>query len=137
MLAFITTIIIIITINISNNNSIKKNIREFNLQYEIYKDRILQGTDVATIINKAIDNNEKNKITKDSKGFYIENDETSVTVSIIFFDGEEKTQYQMETIEKVGTSKFISNFNLIEFKVLEIKYNSLGRVNNLILEQIK
>ena len=56
LFVFIITIIIIITINISNNNSLRKDIRDFNLQYEMYKDRILQGTDVATIINKAINN---------------------------------------------------------------------------------
>ena len=136
LLIFVITIITIITINISNNNSIKKNIREFNLQYEMYNNKILQGTDVATIINKAINNNEKNKIAKDSNGYYIENEGNCIIVSVILYDEQEKIEYRMETIDKVGTNKFINNFNLIEFKMFDIKYNSNGRVNKIILEQV-
>ena len=33
----------------------------------------MYGADVLTIINKAIDNNEENKVQKDNEGNYIEN----------------------------------------------------------------
>lgn len=137
ILILMAIITIIIAINISNKNSVKKDISNFNFQYEMYKDKELQGTEVASIINKAIDNNEKNSVAKDKKGFYIENDTTSVKIIVNFLNNNEKVQYPMETIEKVGMNDFIRNFNNVSFKVTEINYNSIGKVSKLILEQIE
>lgn len=130
-------ITIIIAINISNKNSTKQDISNFNFQYEMYKNKILQGTDVASIINRAIDDNEKNSVEKDEKGFYIENDSTSVKVSVNFINEDEIIEYPMETINKVGINNFIINFNLESFRISDIKYNSIGKVSNLIIEQIE
>ena len=136
---YIVTLVIIlltiISINISNKNTEKNIIKNFNLQYELYQNKVLQGTDVVTLINKAINNNEKNKVPKDEKGLYIENDETSVKISVIFYNEQDEIKAEMETINKVGIQNFISNFNLTEFEISEIKYNSLGRVSKIILVQ--
>ena len=135
ILTLVIILLAIISINISNKNTENNNIKNFNLQYEVYQNKALQGTDVVTLINKAINNNEKNKISKDEKGFYIENDETSVKIIVILYNEQDEVQAEMETINKVGIQNFISNFNLTEFEISEIKYNSLGRVSKIILVQ--
>ena len=135
ILTLVIILLAIISINISNKNTENNNIKNFNLQYEVYQNKALQGTDVVTLINKAINNNEKNKVSKDEKGFYIENDETSVKIIVILYNEQDEVQAEMETINKVGIQNFISNFNLIEFKISEIRYNSLGRVSRIVLVQ--
>ena len=135
ILTLVIILLAIISINISNKNTENNNIKNFNLQYEAYHDKALQGTDVVTLINKAINNNEKNKVKKKKKGLYIENDETSVKIIVILYNEQDEVQAEMETINKVGIQNFISNFNLTEFEISEIKYNSLGRVSKIILVQ--
>ena len=42
--------------------------KKANLQFEKYLNKEVYGTDIATAINKAIDNNTKNEIEKNNKG---------------------------------------------------------------------
>ena len=59
-------------------------IQEENKEYEAYKDQNVYGLDVATVINKAVDRNTKNKIEKDDKGYFIQNDKNSIEVEKIY-----------------------------------------------------
>ena len=87
----------------------------------------MYGADVLTIINKAIDNNEENKVQKDNEGNYIEN-ENSIKVELTLLstneDGEEvEVVYPMETLEKAGLNEFISRFetnNILNVQILNI-----------------
>ena len=45
-----------------------------NMEFEKYQDVEVYGADLATIINRAVDRNEKNKVSKNNKGIYIDND---------------------------------------------------------------
>lgn len=53
----------------SETNVVKKQ----NKYYQNYLNKQIYGTDVATIINKAIDQNEQNKVEKDKNNLYIDN----------------------------------------------------------------
>lgn len=55
---------------ITKNTTIK-NIKRKNSEYEYYLGRVIYGTEVTTVINKAINENEKNNILKDEKNYYI------------------------------------------------------------------
>jgi len=44
------------------NESVQNEVKKFNMQYECYLNNLIKGTDVATVINRAIDNNEKYEI---------------------------------------------------------------------------
>ena len=57
-------------------------VQKFNNIYEEYNKNDLIGLDIATLINKSIDNNEKYEITKDEDGVYIPDDEYSVKLYI-------------------------------------------------------
>ena len=90
----------------------QKEVQIANMEFEQYKDRELYGTDVATIINKAIDNNTYYHIEKDKNENYIEDGQYSIKVEVKI----QENTYQMEAINRLGTIRFVQNFNLLKFK---------------------
>ena len=105
------------------------------MEFEYYYEKEIQGIDIATIINKAIDNNIKYNVLKDDKGKYIENDETSIKVQIYILDND-KT-YDMETIYGGGINNFVANYSAIKFKCTKIEYHKkTNRVKTIYIEQI-
>lgn len=132
------SVVIIVTISITENSKKIETIRKTNHEYEIYLNKEVFGTDVTTIMNKATNNNIKNNIQKDEKGFYINDNEKTIKVEInMINEKEDKIEtYQMETIQKVGISGFIKNFNLINFRCTKIEYHPNGQVKKIVFEQI-
>lgn len=130
---------VIVTVGyISNKYTQTSAIQKINKEYEFYKGKELLGTDVTTAINKALDSNERNEIPKDEKGFYIENDTNSIKVEIVMYNEDEPKAYQMETIQKVGITGFINNFNLIDFICSKIEYHEKTKmVRKIVFEQVK
>lgn len=116
----------------------KKNInlvKQYNSEYEQYSEKTIYGVELAGIINKAIDENEKNEILKDEKNYYIENEENSIKIYIKILTTE-KT-YTMEEIYNKDITKFVQNFNLIPFKCSQIEYhNKTGKVSKIIFEEV-
>ena len=53
-----------------------------------YLNKEVLGTELTTIVNKAVDNNEKNSVPKDEQGFYVTNDINSVKIQIQILEGE-------------------------------------------------
>lgn len=138
LIIVLVAITIVVSMWISSNNTKLAKIKENNQKYEIYLDKEVFGTDVTTVINKAIDDNEKREIPKDEKGFFIQNDTNSIKVELIMLNGDNKETYQMETLNKVGLSGFIKNFNLINFKCSKIEYHDKTKlISKIIFEQIE
>ena len=100
IICIILVIVICIVISIAYAYSGYKKeyneVQNFNSNFSQYIDKEFYGNELATIINRAIDNNEKNKIPKDSNGRYIEDEMYSIKVDIYITDNE--TTYSMETI---------------------------------------
>ena len=70
ILIILFLIIILSIYAIKINTKIKlKNLERYNLQYETYLNKTITGTELATIINKAINLNESNNIKKDYKNY--------------------------------------------------------------------
>ena len=114
-----------------NYNQAKKENREF----ESYYNEEIFGTDLTTIINKAIDKNIVNKVEKDKKGFYINNDENSISIDVKITDND--TIYKMETLYKGEMKKFVEYYGQVVFKCTNIEYhNSTGKIKYLLFEQI-
>lgn len=114
-----------------NSNSVLKQ----NSQYEFYYNREIYGADIATVINMAINDNKENKVEKDNKGKFIENDTTSIKINIKITDNN--TIYDMETFYDGGIDKFVKNFNTIKFKCTDIKYHtSTNKIKYIFFEQI-
>lgn len=112
----------------------QRTLQKENSVYENYLNKEIYGTDLASLINKIINHNEKNNIQKNKNGYYIENDENSITLEVKM-KTIEKT-YKMEQFYNNDITKFVENFNEINFKCVEIKYNKVGKVSKLIFEEI-
>ena len=107
-----------------------------NTQYESYNGKELYGTDLATLINKAIDDNMKNKVDKDNNGLYVDNKKDSIRIDIKFTD--DNSVHSMEEIYNSGTDTFMRYYNQIRFKCTKIEHHSkTGRVSYMYFEQIK
>lgn len=107
--------------------------KKFNQIYEQYHTENLNGLDITTVINKAIDNNEKYEIEKDENGIYISDDAYSIKIYItMIINGK---TYSMEKINAVGMEAFVQNFGIIDFKCTDIQYHEkTGRVSQMTFE---
>lgn len=117
-------------------NTTNRLVKEANSQYQYYLNKVIYGTDLTTLINKAVNENEKNNIKKNEKKHYIENNENSIKIEIKMITTG-KT-YPMEEFYNKGITKFVENFNLINFKCTGIEYHkNTGRVKKLVFEEIE
>lgn len=134
-------IVLVLYVNISNAIEKQRKAENFNNEYEIYLNKNLSGTDIATIINKAIENNEKKSIPKDEKGFYLNNEETTIKVELNMISYNEKDEiiyntYQMEAVNGLGITSFLSHYNTASFKCSKIEYHKkTGQVSKIVIEQ--
>ena len=133
---FIIIILIICTIFAmyisykANYNISKKS----NLSFEKYLNEEVYGSELATVINRAVDRNEKNEVEKNNKGIYQNNDTNSINIEIKMLDDD--TIYQMETFYRGGIQNFINYYNNIKFKCVDIKYHSsTNQVKYMLFEQ--
>lgn len=138
-LIILTIVIIIIAILISKYYEYRdqyNQIKQENLEYEVYFEKEIYGADIASIINKAVHTNEKNNVQKDEQGQYIQNDINSISIEIKTLDLEEETIIKMEYLYNGGMAKFVEFYNIIKFKCTKIDYNSVGRISYMLFEQI-
>ena len=106
-----------------------------NLKFEKYLNKEVDGMEVATAINRAIDNNQKYEIQKNNKGMYLSYNENSISIEIKMTDND--SIYQMETIYNSGIQNFINYYGNIKFKCVNIKYHSSNnKVKYLLFEQM-
>lgn len=112
-----------------------RELSNYNKAYEHYYNKEIYGLELATIINKVIDNNEKNNIAKDEKGNYVEDSDNSIKVDIYIIDTDEV--YNAEKIYSLGTERFVQNFNTTKFKCTKIEYHEKSKkIKYLYFEQI-
>ena len=106
-----------------------------NKQFESYYDKEIYGTELTTIINKAIDNNVYNEIEKDDKGNFVNNNNNSIQIDIKMLDVD-KT-YNMETLNSGGMDMFVKYYSEIKFKCTKLEYHeSTKKIKYLLFEQI-
>lgn len=111
-------------------------IKKFNIKYEKYLKKDVLGTDITTIINHAVDDNEKAFVKKDENGNYIQNDENSVIIEIETKDLGESRIFSMETLYDAGMNDFVKYYRQIKFMCKKIEYNSQKKVKYMLFEQI-
>ena len=129
LLIFIPILIMLISaIGLAMNlKTTTEAVHKGNKEYEYYLGKEIYGTDVTSLMNKAINENEKNGVEKDEKGYYIDNNKDSI-----------KKTYTMEEINNHDMNQFLKNFNLIKFKCTSIEYHrKTGKVSKMIFEQLE
>lgn len=135
ILAILFVIICVVCTFLINTQAEKNAIKKENAEYEEYLNKEVLGTDVATLISKTIDKNEKNNIPKDEKQHYIDNSENSIKIDLKMTTIN-KT-YPMEEIYNNQITLFVKNFNLIKFKCTSIEYHEeTHRVSKLVFEEL-
>lgn len=131
-------IIIICSVGIWSNIKKVKVQKQANIEYEKYFDKDLYGTDVATILNKATNENKQNNVEKQDEK-YIDNNINSILIDLVMITNEKKEKtkaYRMETIEKVGINEFIKNFNTAKFKITKMEYHKqTGKIKYIEISQ--
>lgn len=139
ILGTLIIIVILIIVKINIHSKEQAVIKKQNSEYEQYFKNEIYGTDLITLINKAINSNENNGVEKDEKGNFINNNLNSINIDIVMITDEEKqetTTYKMEAISKVGISSFITNFNTVKFKCSKIEYHkNTGKIKYIELTQ--
>lgn len=136
ILILLIIVILIIVFAVAQNVQKQREIANYNGQYEKYLNgQVLYGTDVATLINKAMDDNKKNNVEKDEKGYYINNNTNSIKLYVkLVQDGD---NFPMERIFEVGMTEFVKNFNIEDFKCTKINYHKeTGMVSEVYFEVI-
>ena len=135
---FFAMIIIIICgisymfLNYKANYNISK---KANLEFENYLNVEVSGIDLVTVMNRAIDSNERNEVEKNKKGIYQDNENNSISIEVKITDND--TIYQMETFEKSGMQNFLTYYGNIKFKCTNIKYHqTTKKVKYMLFEQI-
>ena len=120
---------------ITNRNE-NRIVKRYNLEYEYYLNKIIYGTELTTIINKATNQNEINEIQKDENNHYIENEKDSIKLEIkILSTGK---TYPMEEFYNNDITRFVQNFNLVKFRCTSIEYHKkTGKVKELVFEEIE
>ena len=129
----IVLILVLILIDIRSQNM---ELREINAQYEFYLKKEIYGTELATLINKAIDNNKKLDVSRDKDGFYINNNRDSILISVKMLGSNE--MFRMEKIFSLGTEQFVTLFNSGIFVSNKVTYHEdTGRIATIEFIQTK
>ena len=136
ILAIIFIVICIVSGTILNLKTENREINKYNLEYEKYLNKEILGTEVATLISKVIDQNEKNNVQKDEKGYYIENNGSSIKIDLKMTTLD-KT-YPMEEIYNNQITNFVQNFNQIKFKCTKIEYHKdTKKISKMVFEELE
>ena len=106
-----------------------------NMPYETYLNREIFGSDLASVINRAINDNNKNNVEKDEKGIYIANNTNSIKIQVKITDND--TTYDMETFYNSGMDNFIKYYNQIKFKCTNVEYHkNTNKIKYMLFEQL-
>lgn len=134
-LAIIIIVIAIVIVRYFSFDSEKNLIMKENKEFEQYNGKEIYGLELATVINKAVDENTKNRIKKDDKGIFIQNEKDSIQVEIYMQDNE--TTYKMEQFYNAGTEQFVQHYGNIKFKCSKIEYHQeTGKIKYMFFEQL-
>lgn len=138
VLSIITIVLIIVAIiayKVYDYKVNQNNMANNNKTYNSFYEKEVLGTDVATLINKAIDSNNKNSVEKSDEGVYINNNNNSINIDIKFKDLDKPIS--MERIDELDSIKFVQNFGGFSFKCTKIEYHEkTGNVKYMYFEQV-
>lgn len=136
ILIFLLLIVIVIVVYQYNSYKVQalRN-QKLNEEYEMFTKGEILGTSLITLINKAIDSNQKNNIQLDENKLYMSNEHNSIRIEVKFSESDEI--YSMESIGKLGPEQFIKNYATMTFKCVEKLYHEKANtIKYMLFEQI-
>lgn len=135
LIIFVILIIILVIVGMKYKDiqATKREALKFNYSYEEYNKENLNGLDITTLINKAVNNNERFEIPKDEEGLYKLDDENSIEIYVKMIIND--TTYRMERINNLGINSFIAYFGEVNFKCIDIQYHKKnGKIASMTFE---
>jgi len=138
-LVFVVLVIIFIVLFMRFKSLKDRNyeVMNFNSDYEIFNNDKINGLDITTVMHKAISNNDKYSVKKDSEGYYDleDTDCVEIYVSMTVDDSGKTKTYRMESFNKVGMQSFIASFADASFKCTNVEYyKSTGKIKSMTFE---
>ena len=73
---------VVVVIQFKNIQKKEQEVLKYNMKFEEYNKTGLNGLDITTIINKAVNENEQNAVEKEENGFYKDNGQNSILIDI-------------------------------------------------------
>lgn len=135
LISLFAIIILILSLSIYNYQSMLTRAKKANLEYESYTNNSILGSSLMTLINKVIDNNQKNNVEKDENNLYISNGMNSLIIEVKFIEADQI--FRMEAISKLGSEAFIKNYNTMSFKCIRKEYHEKTKnISYLYFEQV-
>ena len=115
ILTILLIIAIIVGYTVHNYRKQQIQIAQYNKQYESWYGKKMLGTDFISIINKTIDNNEKNDVQKDENNVYLEDNEKSVKIYIKFLLNIKNFVYRYKSNRMIIFITYVLNIIIIFF----------------------
>ena len=135
LISIVIIIVAVVAINYMSYTKENNDIKKYNLEYEKNFQKEIYGIDLTTIINKVINNNEKNNVEIGQDKKYINNNENSINIDIKMTDIDQI--YTMEILYNGGMEQFVQYYGNIQFKCTKIEYHKeTGKVSYMYFEQI-
>ena len=136
LIIILLIIVAIVGLYFYNLNRLSLLAEDHNKTYEQIANQDILGTTLISVINKAIDENEKNGVQKQENSiYYQDNQENSIQITIQFKELENTVQ--MEDIAEQTTESFIQFFATATFRCTKIEYHEKTNfVKSLYFEQI-
>lgn len=136
LLAILLILICITCLLLINIRAENTELKRENAEYEQYLNKEISGTELASLIDKVIDENKKNNVQKDDKEYFIENNENSIKIDLKMTTID-KT-YPMEEIYNNEMTEFVKNFSTIKFKCTSIEYHKkTGKISKMVFEELE
>lgn len=135
LIVVIIVLLSIIGIKYFLNKVLLTEVKSENAKYEKYVSQEIYGIDLATLINKSVDQNVKSEVEVNDKGIFIPNEENSIHIEIFMKDNE--TTYKMEIIHNSRTEQFVKYYGDVKFKCLKTEYHKkTGKIKYMLFEQL-
>ena len=114
-------------------NAVRQDKREF-LAYE---KSIVKINTIVSLMNKAIDLNNKNKIPKDENNIYEENDKNSIKVYLKVKSSDSTMEMEKLMLDKnAGVEKVEYAFSDLIFEVSDVQYHQkTGQVKSITFQE--
>ena len=145
LLSIFIIIVLILVFAIHTSEKRKALVDDYNKTYTVYENREIMGTELISLINKAIDDNEKNNVEKQENTIYYENNnKNSIQITVQFLNAEKGKEDElseeiipMENIARQTSESFMQFYSTAKFKCTKIEYHeNTNFVKSLAFEQV-
>lgn len=100
-------VVLMVNVKIGDNE-----VKIFNAQFESYNKNRLSGSEIYSVINKAINNNQKEDV-----------ETHKVNINLRIIDYQEEVTVNMDKLNELGMDRFYEYYGGYEFRCTSIEYN--------------